>query len=382
MKNHTIPPDALTELLSDCCTDRIIAIDNQWRIIAWNTASENFTGLKKEALLNKRLQDVFPEIMLDAELTGAIRAAMQGCTSMVEAREGAFNRHYYENNFIPLKDKDGHIQGVMNIMHNVEHRIKAEQQLQQLNTRLTHQYRQLEKANNELATFAGITGAELKEPIRKIYTSLETIMRTDGPLLSDASKAALRRMQSSISGINFLLDDIIALAKASRLSFEFTRVNLNQVLENALAQLQDKIQQKHARIKADTLPVITGNSIMLEYLFINLIDNALKFQPQNNIPEVNISAVQHEHFVHLHFQDNGIGFPESEADKAFVMFERLHGRRQYPGSGIGLTVSRKIAEAHGGYMEATSEPGKGATFTCCLAVQQHQVKDVAVQQQA
>lgn len=372
---------SLAEMLNDCSIDRVSAIDNQWHIIAWNNTAECITGLKKETLLHRSLLEVFPEVALDAELLAAIRTAMQGITSFVGAKAGAFNRHHYENHFIPLKDSKGHVMGVMNIMHDVAHRVKAERKLEALNIKLTEQYRQLEKANNELVTFTGITGNELKNPIRKLYTSLELIMRTDGPQLSDSSKAALRRMQSSVSSMNFLLDDILALSKASSLSFDFAMVNLNTVLEDALVLLRDKISEKQARIEPDKLPVITGSKKMLEYLFVNLIDNALKFQPENHVPEIKISVEYlntgsqadegaEKNYVCLHFKDNGIGFPESEADKAFTMFERLHSRRKYPGSGIGLTISRKIAEAHGGFIEARSRPGQGATFTCCLAMHQ------------
>lgn len=381
MENRTTTSESLAELLNDCSIDRVSAIDNQWNIIAWNSTAERVTGVKREMVLHHPLLEVFPEIAEDAELLQAIHTAMNGMAAFAGAKKGAFNRHYYENHFIPLRNRQGVVFGVMNIMHDVAHRIKAERQLKQLNEKLTEQYRQLEKANSELVTFTGITGNELKEPIRRMYTSLEMIAKTDGRVLSDTSKAALRRMQSSISRINFLLDDILALSKAGSLSAEFSPINLNTVLEDALAELKEKIQAKQARITTDQLPVIQGSRQMLQYLFVNLIDNALKFQPENNIPVVHISVMYQDsgadsgtgpekNYVCLYFKDNGIGFPESETEKAFTMFERLHPRRRYPGSGVGLAMCRKIAEAHGGYITVSSMPGAGATFTCCLAIEQ------------
>lgn len=374
--------ETLARMLIDSSIDRVSAIDKQWSIIAWNKTAEHITGIKKEDILNKPLLEVFPEIETDEELKNAINTAMNGYKTFLPSKAGSFNRHYYENHFIPLKDNNGDVLGVMNLMHDVANRITAERQLERLNFTLTEQYRQLEKVNAELATFTNITGNELKDPIKKVYTSLEMIARNDGHRLSDTSKAALRRMQSSVNRMNLLLEDILALAAASSFTRDFTEVDLNLVLSEALEALRDKIQEKQARIEASKLPVIQGSKQMLHYLFINLLDNAIKFQPDDNIPVVTIN-VEHvtgnttpgsitgyeKKYVCLHFTDNGIGFNQDDAGKIFMMFERLNPRQKFGGSGIGLTISAKIAEAHGGYIEAKSEPGKGATFTCCIAMQ-------------
>lgn len=379
INNKPFSNEVLAEMLYDRSIDRVIAINTDWEIIAWNKTTEIITGIKRNTVFNKPLLDVFPGLGADNEWLQAVDKCFQGLITFLPSKPGAANRHYYENHFIPLKDDDGAVFGVMNIMHDVAHRVKEELQLEKLSSRLTNQYLQLQKANAELVTFTNITGNDIKEPLKKAYSSLETVARADGPLLSDTSKAALRRVQSSLNRVNLLLEDILALANANTNGRQFTQVKLDIVLAEAVEILHEKIAEKQARIEAEKLPVIYGNAQMMQYLFVNLLDNALKFQPEGNVPVINITARhitgntrpgvvtgQEKKYVCIYFKDNGIGFKDSEAEQIFNMFERLHPRNRYGGSGIGLTICQKIAEAHGGYMEAKGQEGMGSTFTCVI----------------
>lgn len=371
----------LAEMLNDASIDRIMAIDTNWQIIAWNGISEKITGIHKQALIGKQLFEAFPELEQDKEMVNAWNMAMQGYKSFLASAAGMFNRHYYENHFIPLTNENGEMVGVMNLMHDVSHRIKAERQLQKLNEELEYRYNQLQSATNDLAVFTSITGEKLKEPIRHIYLSLEFLIKNEAAKLSDGSKATLRRMQASLSRINLLLDDILALSAYNNLSQEFIDVDLQAVLEHTKKILQSKISEKQAVIESEPLPVICGSLQMLHYLFCNIIDNALKFQDEGNVPHINISSEvvslneyegkvhkEPRQFLRIAFADNGIGFDMTDAKRIFNMFERLHPQKKFRGSGIGLTISQKIAEAHHGFIEAESEPGKGSTFHCYLAI--------------
>jgi len=363
----------LAEMLNDASIDRVMAIDTDWRIIAWNKTSEIITGISKKHALGKLLMEVFPQLGSDAETSTAYEFALQGKTSFLPSRADLFNRDHYENHFIPLKDDDGQIIGALNIMHDVAHRIKAERQLQQLNTALKEKYLQLEKANAEMATFTSITGQDLQEPLKKVYTSLELIMINDGSLLSNSSRAGLRRIQASLNRVKLLMDDIFAISKVSSFNGEFVAVNLNDVLRSVKVSMREKIKESQAVIEVKQLPAINGSEQMMHNLFQNLIDNAIKFQPLGHIPHITIdgsvtSTNTDKEYLCISVTDNGIGFNQADADKIFNMFERLHERSEYPGSGIGLTICRKIAETHGGYMDAESEPGKGSSFKCYLPV--------------
>jgi light-regulated signal transduction histidine kinase (bacteriophytochrome) len=314
----------------------------------------------------------------------AMQAAFLGKTGFVPYHASLFNRRYYENHFIPLKDNDDKVTGIMNIMHDVAHRIKAEVQLQKLNKSLEKKYEELEKLSNDLATFTYITSHDIKEPLRFVYTSLELLVKSEAQVLSNSSKANLRRMQGSLNRMNLLLDDIVTLAHISNLKQPQETVDLNEVLQQATNSLSKKVNEKRAVIECSGLPAIPGHKDMIVYLFTSLIDNAIKFQPIHNTPVISIShtiahmnASQYEktaetEYIKISFIDNGIGFEQQDAQRIFKMFEKLHDKKEYPGSGIGLTMCKKIMEAHSGFIEAIGTPEKGASFHCYFPVLQEE----------
>lgn len=383
MTTETLRPTIpnLYELLNDSCSDRLMAIDKEWRIIAWNKTAAQITGIEKTGIIGKPLLEVFPQLADDAEIMDAIKFAFQGKKSFVPARATAFNRHSYENHFIPLADEAGDVKGVMNIMHDVAHREKAEKKLQQLNEALEQQYRQLETASTEMATFTYITSNEIKEPLRLVYTSFELLVKSEGHVLSNGGKANIRRIQGSLNRINLLLDDIWALSHINSFKQVSTPVNLNTVCKDAQNKLQRKISESSAVIETTQLPVISGYKDMLQTLFINIIDNGIKFQSGEKAPVINIGSrlVQNDQLptgyqsstpmMLIEFTDNGIGFEPAQASRIFIMFEKLHEKGQYHGSGMGLAIVKKIMDAHKGFVLATAEPGKGATIQCYFPVE-------------
>lgn len=374
---HTAFP-GLYEMLSDSSIDRMMAIDQQWCVIAWNKTAAMITGIHKDDIIGKPLLEVFPQFKEDAEMMEAIEFAMQGKKTFLPARAGLLNREYYENHFIPLIYEAGEVKGVMNIMHDVAHREKAEKKLQQLNEVLEQQFRQLETATTEMATFTYITSNEIKEPLRHVYTAFELLVKSEGKVLSNGGKANIRRIQASLNRINLLLDDIWALSHINSFKQVRNQIDLNEVFREARIKLERKITESGAVIETDGLPLIPGYKDMLQTLFINLIDNGLKFQEPGNQPFIRIAShavpanelppgfKSKKSMVLVSFTDNGIGFDPLHADRVFIMFEKLHPKNQYHGSGMGLAIAKKIVEAHDGFIQATSEPGKGTIIKCYL----------------
>lgn len=372
--------DSLAEMLNDCSIDRVMAIDSNWNFISWNRTSEKISGISREEVLGKNLLEMFPDILKDPEMLEAIRNAMEGRKSFLPSNSRSFNRVHYENHFIPLKNSQGTLIGVMNILHDVSHRIKAEKMLERLNKELEKKYQQLQKANRELATFTQITSHDIKEPLKHVYTSLELLIKKEGHLLSNISKGNLRRMQGSLNKMNLLLDDIVTLSGLNNSDETIEEVDLNMLLKSSLHKLANKIEERKAVINAGTLPSVMGYRRRLQIVFDNLIDNAVKFHEPDAAPIVNISAETvlgevlnlpslsvDQDYVKLTFSDNGIGFNQEEEERIFRMFEKLHDRK-FHGSGIGLTICKKIAEAHDGYIQALSTPAVGSSFILYLPI--------------
>lgn len=370
----TESPASLAEMLNDCSIDRFMAIDTAWHIIAWNRTSELITGIRKKEVYGKKLLDVFPQFEQDKEIMNAIRLALSGIKSFVPAHKDLFNRQHYENHFIPLTDRDNKIVGVMNIMHDVAHRIKAEKQLHQLNIALKKKYEQLERASDELATLTYITTHNIKEPLRQFYASLEVLVHAEAKALSDGGKANLRRMQASLNRMNLLLDDILALSGISNQGAEEVPVNLEEVLQQAIDKLKDKIRSNSVHIqKPAALPPVTGYPGMLFHLFYHLINNAIRFRKHDASLEVTITSEQvmlrsHDDnssckvYQRISFIDNGTGFNQEDAVRIFMIVEKTP--HKYASSGAGLAICRKIMIAHEGFIEAEGWPGKGAAFHC------------------
>lgn len=318
----------LAEMLNDCSIDRLMAIDREWTIIAWNKTSELTSGIPKSEVIGKNVLEAFPQLREDDEIMQAIEKAMQGHKSFLPACSEKFNRDYFENHFIPIRDEHGELLGVMNLMHDVAHRIKVEKQLQNLNNALNRKYDQLEKATKELAMFTQITSQDIKEPLKHVYTSIELLVKKEGANLSNMSKGGLRRTQGLLNKMNLLLDDILTVAGMSVKQEQLQPADLQQLLTQTIQRLQQKIEEANATIEHDTLPVVKGYPEMLKYLLYHLLDNAIKFHKEDVPPKINITArplqgevgIQNSSlttlsYLNLAITDNGIGFPQEEEER-------------------------------------------------------------------
>jgi light-regulated signal transduction histidine kinase (bacteriophytochrome) len=280
-----------------------------------------------------------------------------------------------------LRDSDGVPSKILGVDLNITEIVRSEEQLKQLNMSVMQRNRELEEKNAELASFAFIASHDLKEPLRKITVFSNMLDTKESQSLSSTGKEYLTRMKAAVQRMDLLIEDILSLSRLQSNSQIFERVDLNKVLQKTREEYAEQISTVGAVIESDKLPTITGSPSPLFYLFNNLINNALKFQRQGNKPAIRISASlvkgkdiaelsdrQEEDFYKISFADNGIGFDNVHARQIFQIFKRLHGKSEFPGTGIGLAICKKIMDIHHGYIASDSKINSGAIFSCYFPV--------------
>jgi len=188
--------------------------------------------------------------------------------------------------------------------------------------------------------------------------------------LSDRGRDYLERANGAAERMQQLIEDLLKFSRVATHGRPFAPVDLKQVTHEVLEDLETQVERSGAAIRVGALPTISADALQMRQLIQNLVSNAVKFHREGVAPEVSIDATVVEHRVCLTVRDKGIGFDPQYNRRIFRVFERLHGRGEYPGTGIGLALCRRIAERHGGTITADSEPGAGATFTVTLPTSQ------------
>lgn len=239
-------------------------------------------------------------------------------------------------------------------------------------------------SNTELEQFAFVASHDLQEPLRKIQAFGDMLhARASGELGSEATDI-IRRMQSASLRMKTLIDSLLSFSRVSTKKEELEHVNLSHLVDEVLADLETSIREKSATIRIGRLHPVKGQPMHLRQLFQNVIGNALKFSKAHIPSEINISSelvngaasgidvlngARQQMFQKIEIKDNGIGFEPEYSGKIFHLFQRLHGRSEYPGSGMGLSIVQKVVHNHGGYIKAISSPGQGASFQILLPVE-------------
>lgn len=230
---------------------------------------------------------------------------------------------------------------------------------------------ELERSNKELEQFAYIASHDLQEPLRMVGSYVQLIeQRYKGRLDDDADEF----IKYAVDGANRMKQLIIDLLNYSKINRQMpeAEVNLNTLVQDVLVNLKSRIVESHSVITIDNLPVIFADKTQMMQVFQNLIANAIKFQPKENIPEIKISAERRPEEWLFSVKDNGIGIDKKYHDKVFVIFKQLHSKSMFHGTGIGLAVVKKIVERHGGSIWFESELGKGTTFYFTLKNKKHE----------
>jgi signal transduction histidine kinase len=238
----------------------------------------------------------------------------------------------------------------------------------------------LQRSNQELERFASVASHDLQEPLRKIQAFGDRLLIKRSDALGDQGRDYLGRMLNSAERMRRLIDDLLAFSRVSTKGTTFVTVDLNTMTREVLGDLEARIQDTNAQVEVGELPPILADPLQIRQLLQNLIGNALKFRRPDAAPKVKVEGKiiaegpavngQPWKLCELRVSDNGIGFEETYLDRIFEVFQRLHGRAEYEGTGMGLAICRRIAERHGGSITASSTPGVGSTFVVRLPASQ------------
>ena len=280
---------------------------------------------------------------------------------------------------IPQKDDTGKIQMWVGTSTDIEDQktfaTELERQVDERTRELANKNNELEKMNKELESFAYISSHDLQEPLRKIQTFSSRILEQEEHNLSDNGKNMFLRMNKAAQRMQTLIHDLLAYSRTNSSKRKFETTDLNKIIDEIKDDLKEELKGKNATLDVHQLSFADIIPFQFRQLMLNLISNSLKFSKPENPPYIQIKSeiANGKHFnqvklspeskyCHITISDNGIGFKQEYSEKIFEIFQRLHGREEYSGTGIGLSIVKKIVDNHNGIIVATGELNNGAIF--------------------
>lgn len=334
-----------------------------------NTAYSQYSQLPPEAIQHKRVSEVFPGYYL----TNAFQRYVE---TFETGQHSAWDLHYNQDGLDVYLQVVASRMGDDLVVHFTDYT-----ELKNLQLDLMRKIEELQRSNRNLEEFAYAASHDLKEPIRKINFFADKLRHDLHTTLSAQQVQLFNRLDASTGRMQSLVDDLLSYSQVSIRPRVLEPVDLGDLVRFALTDLELEIEEKGATIHIGELPVVQGHMRQLQQLFQNLLSNALKYSKPGVPPVIDIrskkikgfeseyplsSELKTKEFYQVEAADNGIGFELQHAEKIFQVFQRLHGNAEYKGTGVGLSIARKVAENHGGLLWARSEVDKGATFTLLL----------------
>lgn len=372
------------ENIMDSMVDFVVVVNMDLTIRRVNPATLKLSGYREDELIGKSVNMLTADRPYSERSVGFLRKKgfVHDLTQLNRCKDGSVIP--ISMSMCIIKDESGAETGIVCVGKDITEMIKAREEIERSN-------RLLRQSNRELQDFAYVASHDLQEPLRKVQAFGDRLQKKFADQLSDEGSDYISRMRDAAIRMQKLINDLLTFSRVTSKAQPFQIVDVKKIAGEVVSDLEVRIEQTNGKVEIGELPAIDADAVQIRQLLQNLIGNALKFHRPDETPSIKIYAEAPEHTggsftfegeevetvgnsdqtCTIVVEDNGIGFEEKYLEKIFTVFQRLHGRTEYEGSGIGLAVCRKIVERHNGSITARSEPNKGSTFLVTLPIAQN-----------
>jgi PAS domain S-box-containing protein len=351
---------SLTELSSDWYWEQ----DEESRFTSLSRGVEAAIGVKPEDFIGKRRWDM-PVVGVSEEEFAAHKATLAEHKPFRDfeygRRDAAGQIAYVLTSGEPMFAADGRFRGYRGVARNITRRRMNEAKIREAHDELEKKAKELARSNEELQQFAYVASHDLQEPLRMISSYTQLIARRYGDRLDGDAKEFMGYIVDGAQRMKQLIEDLLAYSRVGTRGREFQPTDTGAALQKALVNLRAAQQASGAEVTHGAMPMVLADAPQLTQLFQNLIGNAMKFRGEAP-SKIHVACEEKPDVWVFTVRDNGIGLDPQYADRIFMMFQRLHTKAEYPGTGIGLAICKKIVDRHGGRIWVESQPGKGCTF--------------------
>jgi PAS domain S-box-containing protein len=335
--------------------DAFFAVDRNWVVSYWNKMAEKVLFTPKNKILNHNLWDVFAD-SIGSESYKKYHQAIETNQAVHFEDYYSILDKWYEISAYPAET------GLSVYFKDITDRKTAEIQLKELNENLQKHAKELAISNAELEQFAYVASHDLQEPLRMVTSFLTQLEKKYGDVVDDKGRQYIHFAVDGAKRMRQIILDLLEYSRVGRTEEDLEEVNFNGLVEEILTLYRRQTQELHARFNFENLPIIQTYKTPVRQVFQNLIGNSLKYHKANEAPVISITSKETKTHFQFSIEDNGIGIAPEYFDKIFIIFQRLHNKDEYSGTGMGLAIAKKIIENLGGKIWIESREGKGSTF--------------------